>query len=1037
VNKQALSLAACIAAGYPGLSSAIGLGDIKSSSHLNQPLSAKIELLSTTAQEANQVQVRLASPDVFNRVGIERPAYLDSLRFSSTMQNGKPVILVSSSQPINEPFVNFLLEVSWPQGQLLKEYTILLDPPVLMQTGAEAGGSAASVRAEPRNIGMVNRVQQQVPAQNTRNNQQTYNLSGEMPPPVQQTTSRSATASSGTTKYRVRSGDTLYKIASKMKPGGVTSDQMMLAIFRANPNAFRKDNINYLKAGAVLQMPGTSQASGVTSQEAKRTVRKHYAEWKKFRSNVATKTVPQNQADKAAATKTQNKASSASKTTTAKNNKNPRLEVMGADKTAQSANAGAGKGNVSAAGNARLADLQKQLALAREALVTKQRENADLKSRVTELESLVNKKNRLIQLKNQQLAKAQNAVSNKPDTGKAEANKATPTPATQSQGRFNNQAKNQQANNPLNKTEVTQPNQTQGRFNNPANNNASSQAQVGKDLPKQIANQANKDAGQVNRSVPPANQQTPAANLNTPEQNLSPAQLAQKRREAMEAENAKQQAETNNTGFKPEKENSLMDLLSSPIVTAAGAGSILLLLLGWLLLSRRKNKPERDPDNTRLDDDFAYDESPAFDTGDDFVAKADDDLSLDELSNDFSAQKTFDDEMSAIKDDELDISIPSDDEFMLADANTEDGSDLDEEDDILQEADVYIVYGLHDQAETELKKAIKDNPEKLEYRHKLLENYLASNNKDAFDQQAEAFLKIDGANKDALWKKVVEMGRKISPDNTLYQADSSSAKGMAGAAVAAAAAGAAGIAATVNAKASDANDAVQEETQTIEESVDNLFDDLADDGQDVMSSMNNELDDAELSMPDDVNLSLDDLDDEFDLDMDDEFSLDDLENELDQNAKMLSSSDDAGDSDDVLFEGDDDNIIDFDSLLPDNPSASTSKTKDDFDLASLSLEVDEQGGLGKILPKDTPYTAKGNQNFNDDMVLEDNVLDFLDLPEEDLDLHDAHISTKLDLARAYLDMGDIEGARSTLEEVIVEGSDAQRMEAEELLHQTG
>lgn len=1035
MNKQALSLAACIAAGYPGLSSAIGLGDIKSNSHLNQPLSAKIELLSTTAQEANQVQVRLASPDVFNRVGIERPAYLDSLRFSSTMQNGKPVILVSSSQPINEPFVNFLLEVSWPQGQLLKEYTILLDPPVLMQTGAEASGNTASVRAEPRNTGVVNRVQQPVPTQNARNNQATYNLSGEMPPPVQQTSAASTKSSSGTTKYRVRSGDTLFKIASRMKPRGVTSDQMMLAIFRANPKAFRKDNINYLKAGAVLQMPGSTVASGVTSQEAKRTVRKHYAEWKKFRSNVATKTVPQKQADRAAATKTQNKAQTPPKTTTAKNNQtNPRLEVMGADKTGKGANAGAGKGNVSAAGNARLADLQKQLALAREALVTKQRENADLKSRVTELESLVNKKNRLIQLKNQQLAKAQNAVANRTDNTKqaannnTPANKATTPPANQNQaqGRFNNQANNATS---------TPANQAQGRFNNQTNNTPS-QAQVGKDLPKQIANQANKDAGQVNRSVPPANQQTPAANLNTPEQNLSPAQLAQKRREAMEAEKAKE-AETNNTGFKPEKENSLMDLLSSPIVTAAGAGSILLLLLGWLLLSRRKNKPERDPENTRLDDDFAYDEPSDFDTKDDFSAKVDDELSLDELSDDFSAQKSFEDEMNAIKDDELDISIPSDDEFSINDSLAEDSTDIDEEDDILQEADVYIVYGLHDQAETELKKAIKEHPNKLEYRHKLLENYLASNNKDAFDQQAEAFLKTDGANKDALWKKVVEMGRKISPDNTLYQADSSSAKGMAGAAVAAAAAGAAGIAAAVSAKADDAKDVVQEEANELTDSVDNMFDDLAEDTQDVMDSVSNELDDAELNTPDEVNFSLDDLDDDFNLDLDDEFSLDDLENELDKNAQMLTPETNTGDNNDVLFDADADNVIDFDSILSDNASEPMSKSRNDLDLASLSLEVDEKGGIGKILPKDTPYTSEGNQNFNDDTVLEDNVLDFLDLPEEDLDLHDAHISTKLDLARAYLDMGDIEGARSTLEEVIVEGSDAQRMEAEELLHQTG
>ncbi|PID34155.1 MAG: hypothetical protein CR976_01770, partial [Thiotrichales bacterium] len=115
-------------------------------------------------------------------------------------------------------------------------------------------------------------------------------------------------------------------------------------------------------------------------------------------------------------------------------------------------------------------------------------------------------------------------------------------------------------------------------------------------------------------------------------------------------------------------------------------------------------------------------------------------------------------------------------------------------------------------------------------------------------------------------------------------------------------------------------------------------------------------------------------------------------------------------------------------------------------VTNLNLHLDQDSGLRKILPQDTfyaqdePKSAAGSENENDEdswLGDIDDALSFLDMPDEEIDLHEAHITTKLDLARAYLDMGDIEGARSTLEEVMVEGNDNQRREAETLLHETG
>lgn len=1086
MNKQALSLAACVAAGYPGFSYAIGLGDIKPYSGLNQPLNANIELLSTQAQKVDQIKVRLASADVFKRIGIERPDYLKSLRFSAKMQNGKPIISVTSSQPVNEPFVNFLLEVSWPQGQLLKEYTILLDPPVLIQ-GGNAENNTASVRAEPQVTGVVNRPTPIAEAPTP------LDALGKLPPAVGSVGSRAIVARNEpvkpkTTKYRVRSGDTLSSIAKRVKPRGITSDQMMLALFRANPNAFRKGNINYLNAGAVLNVPNVAQAQSSTHAEAKRAVRQHYAEWKKFRAGAAQKTVAQKSANTKQSRNVEGAVAKQNIKQVSNNaGTNPRLEVMGSKTQSASNNNASADGKLSEAAKTRLVDLQKQLSLAREALVAKKNENENLKSRVTELESMVSKKNRLIQLKSQQLAKAQSNLRQK-QAEIAQVKQATP--------------ENAQPTAPNNSVQSPAQQQVQNAALSPAQQAAQQRADAPQaaeqaaidQLASQVATQANNNAGQVNRAVPTPVDQADTQQVANQNDALSPVQLEQKRREA------EQQAENDvaATGFKPPQSNTLLDFLSSPIVAAAGAGSILLLLIGWLLLSRRKPKPEKDHDNVVLDD------------LDQFDKQATKDPSLDDDKFDLAAQKAFQDELAT---QDNSSAKPADNISANGDLLSTSSNSFDEEDDVLQEADVYIVYGLHDQAETELKKAIKEHPEKLEYRHKLLENYLASNNKAAFDQQAEAFRKVDGSNKDALWLKIAEMGRKISPDNPLYKQSSSdqsapsttetaktsspststsssqnaSSNVATGAAVGAglAAAGVAAVAAgqqndeqsAASAPAAKVTEATDQPTDkhdfdddldlfALDDNLDQFDDNVTepmldkatiDQSSASSQSFSNEAPSQAASQAasqvpsarfsDD--LTMDDFDDDLSKiddmdfgDLDEAFSLDDLEKELDQSAAVNSKND----ATDNLTDPSNDNIIDFDAALADSQEGKAnrqatenngSQDSDDLDLTNLSLQVGSDGGIGKILPSDTPYTSNGNRQYEEPPALEDNVLDFLDLPDDDLDLHDAHISTKLDLARAYLDMGDIEGARSTLEEVIVEGSDAQRQEAEHLLHQTG
>ncbi len=1016
MNKQALSLAIFIAGAYPAASSALGLGDIESNSHLNQPLRAKIDLLSAAPADASKIQVRLAPPEVFNRVGVARPEFLGSLRFTPTVQGGKPVILVSSDAPIQEPFVNFLLEVSWPQGQLLKEYTVMLDPPVLMQPGNTVAGEAA-VRAEPKAAGNVRRQTSPAPVANQAAPQQ-----------------QQAEAPARNRTYRVKSGDTLFSVASRLQRSGVSNDQMMMALFRANPGAFIDKNINNLRAGAVMKAPSSSDIKAVSRAEARRQIRQQNAEWRELRKSLAGNTVPQQMSAKSAAKQPDQKTAASEPPSQAANNATDkaRLEVLGA-KTGQSAANDAAV----AAGTAKLAEIEKQLALANESLAARQNENNELKSRVTDLESMLSKKNRLLALRDTQLADLQkqlsaNGVQVAPLTDTTDAPDGQPVAVTPDQG---------------------------------------------KDIQTHMANVAGQDNNAVIRTEPPA------AQPETPQQEVigaPPATDSRPTPAGMSTGNA------NAVPLKPpaivpvtpapeaqpapkappvfadqaSEGNDLLSLLTSPLALKIGAGSLALLLLLWLL-GRRRKPDEASQANSRVanfDDDF-----------DPPIEK--EALTLGSLERELErAEKT-----SGVRAGNAGTQY-SQDPFGLG------GDDEDEEtrgavaspaaadqaeDDCLTEANVYIAYGLYQQAESELKKCIERSPEKLEYRHKLLECYFVANNRDSFDNHAQQFAMMQGAGRDALWQSVAEWGRKISPDNRLYQGNGHSAASSAATAPSVAAtvatalggvaAATAGVALAKSPEVAKAS--VAEQPQALhhaaspalpEDDFSDLdlgeldFDDidldkLLQDGNDAEPQAQPasvpELPElaADLShkakeaMPEQDDFELDDLDDNFDLDFD-------LEPEGTPQAQSQPQPATVAATPQYQQDDELDDLLDFDlDEFDGNTAVAAPPAVAASSATHLNLHLDNETGIKRILPKDTFYAPISDED-KDWLGDIDDALSFLDFPDEEIDLHEAHISTKLDLARAYLDMGDIEGARSTLEEVMVEGNDDQRREAEVLLH---
>ena len=119
---------------------ALGLGDIDLKSALNQPLDAEVELLSATGAEMQELRVSVAPPQAFEEAGIERPMFLNKLKFDvRNNAEGRPVIHITSSDVVREPFIDFLLEISWSKGRLVREYTVLVDPPVTMPAAPAVG----------------------------------------------------------------------------------------------------------------------------------------------------------------------------------------------------------------------------------------------------------------------------------------------------------------------------------------------------------------------------------------------------------------------------------------------------------------------------------------------------------------------------------------------------------------------------------------------------------------------------------------------------------------------------------------------------------------------------------------------------------------------------------------------------------------------------------------------------------------------------------------------------------------------------------
>lgn len=348
---------------------ALGLGEITPRSALNQNFDADIKLLSVKSDELDSVRVGLASNEDFMRAGVERPYYLSQLKFKPVALNdGKTVVRVTSDQPVREPFLNFLVEVNWPKGRMVREYTTLLDPP----TTTLRRPSRIKVASASRSVPISRTPRKTAPAKKAAVNNGQYGP--------------------------ITNSDTAWSIAKRFRHQGVTMAQMLMALLKANPDAFIDNNINHMRNGAILRIPSKQEVLDWDRQSAQQAFREQQDEWLAKRTQ-ALRALP----DKAKA-----------EDVTIKPLREPegRLRIATTNPSAEKkAGSGGAEGGTK---NADLEDLKTKLATARENAETSRQESDSLRNRMDDLEARLADMQRLLQLKDEQLAQLQDRIAQRP-----------------------------------------------------------------------------------------------------------------------------------------------------------------------------------------------------------------------------------------------------------------------------------------------------------------------------------------------------------------------------------------------------------------------------------------------------------------------------------------------------------------------------------------------------------------------------------------------------------------------------------------------
>ena len=361
----------------------VTLGQARVTSYLNQPLEAEIELIGLAPGQHEDLRIRIANQAQFDRLGISYTLFLSDLKFDVVQSSGRWIVRVRSRKPVNEPFLDFPVQMTWPGGQLVRQYTLLLDPLTLSRPATVSRAAAPAPRATPAAS-------------------QSRPVGGAVYGPVQR-------------------GETLWPIAQKLKPGGITTQQMAIALLRANPQAFINGNINNLRAGAVLDVPPLGVIQQLDAGAARREFAEQTRQWRAAvstspRAVVAAPSTdtPPAQADEATArpsgTPSEPPADAAPADET-----DAQLRIVGEqpEEPAQDDDS-----------------IQQQLLVTMEEIESNRITTTAIESRLAKLEEELSKMQALVDLKDQQIAALQSELAARDGRPAADAAVTAPPPET-------------------------------------------------------------------------------------------------------------------------------------------------------------------------------------------------------------------------------------------------------------------------------------------------------------------------------------------------------------------------------------------------------------------------------------------------------------------------------------------------------------------------------------------------------------------------------------------------------------------------------
>jgi len=700
----AAAIAAALSGAVPLTADAAGLGRLTVQSALGQPLRAEVEVTALGREEIGSLSARLAPPEAFRQAGLEYNPALSGLRFAVEQRpNGGAIVRVSSSQPVNEPFVDLLVELNWASGKFVREYTFLLDPPEL-RMGRDtqvAGGVGTSMPATPvartaAATAAAPRAPVSVAPVASANTAARSGAAG-APAPAASPASDGGVGAPGA--VRVQTGDTLSKIAAQVKPVDVSVEQAVMAIYRANPRAFF-GTVHQLLAGAELKIPDVAQMKAIDAVEARREIRAQAAEFNAYRARLASaaRTVEPTKAGQSAEGSVAAKAEEGSPPAASGD------QLKLSQSAGRKAPAGASATGAAGASNA-------EMQVAQDAALREQQE------RVSALERNVADLQQLVELKNRQLAELQRQV----EAARAAGSTATGTIGAATAGA----APAASAATPA------------------AASPATVQEQSASSVPAPAA--AAGDTAPVTDTATPS---TPAAITSETSASSAPPTSG----EAVSSAESKPAAETTPPGTTepsaaatpaakpapaptpapapaPAPEPSVLDtLMGNPLVLPALVAIALGLGAYGVYAARRRRKSEEVEDTLSSADAFTANSLFGSTGG----------QSVDTHASLFA---------TSARDSGVDVHST--------------------EVDPIAEAEVYIAYGREAQAEEILKEALKRQPERQAIRLKLLEIHAARKDPVAFGALAqEMYDQAGGLNEE--WAKVVTLGLAIDPANPLY-----------------------------------------------------------------------------------------------------------------------------------------------------------------------------------------------------------------------------------------------------------------------------